>query len=79
MLDIYDGRGELWRFRDNHMIMHYQVSVPLSAAGTSHDLISGRYLVIGLDNEEKGYKYDFAYKGRFEDFTPSALRRAGRK
>lgn len=77
--DIYDGRGELWRFRDNHMIMHYQVSVPLTTAGTSHDLISGRYLVIGLDNEEKGYQYDFDYQGKFEDFTPSALRRAGRK
>lgn len=77
--DIYDGRGELWRFRDNHMILHYQVPSPISTAGTSHDLISGRYLVLGLDNEEKGYQYDFAYQGRFEDFTPSALRRAGRK
>lgn len=77
--DIYDGRGELWRFRDNHMIMHYQVTVPLTAAGTSYDLISGRYLVIGLDNEEEGYQYDFDYQGSFEDFTPAALRRAGRR
>jgi len=79
LTDIYDGRGELWRVRDNHMILHYQVPAPITTAGTSYDLISGRYLVIGLDNEEKGYQYDFDYKGRFEDFTPSALRRAGRK
>ena len=26
-----------------------------------------------------GYQYDFDYKGSFRDFTPSALRRAGRR
>lgn len=77
--DLYDGRGELWRVKENHMIMHYQVAIPWSAVGASHDLNSGRYLLIGLDNEEKGYQYDFDYQGTFEDFTPSALRRAGRK
>ena len=49
------------------------------AAESLHDLISGRYLVIGLDNEEKGYKYDFDFKTNFSNFTPQALRRAGRR
>lgn len=77
--DIYDGRGELWRVRDNHEMMHYHVSIPWTAAETSHDLNSGRYLVTGLDNEEDGYQYDFDFEASFEDFTPSALRRAGRR
>jgi hypothetical protein len=79
VIDNYDGRGELWKLKEGHMIMHYQVDVPWLATSALHDLNSGRYLVLGLDNEEKSYTYDFEYKGKFEDFTPSALRRAGRR
>jgi hypothetical protein len=79
VIDHYDGRGELWKMKEGHNMMHYQVAVPWLAAESLHDLISGRYVVIGLDNEEQGYQYDFDYKGSFGDFTPSALRRAGRR
>ncbi|MEH6581536.1 MAG: DUF1329 domain-containing protein [Halioglobus sp.] len=79
VVDHYDGRGELWKLKEGHMVFHYQVSVPWLSAEALHDLNSGRYLVLGLDNEEKGYPYDFDYLGKFEDFTPSALRRAGRR
>ena len=79
VVDHYDGRGELWKMKEGHKVQHYQVKVPWIAAESLHDLISGRYVVIGLDNEEKGYQYDFSYQGKFEDFTPSALRRAGRR
>ena len=79
VIDHYDGRGDLWKMKEGHTIMHYQVAVPWLAAESLHDLISGRYVVIGLDNEEDGYQYDFDYRGSFRDFTPSALRRAGRR
>jgi hypothetical protein len=79
LIDHYDGRGELWKMKEGHFIMHYQVHVPWLAAESLHDLVSGRYVVIGLDNEESGYQYDFDYEGSFRDFTPSALRRAGRR
>lgn len=79
VVDHYDGRGELWRVKEGHKVQHYQVKVPWIAAESLHDLISGRYVVIGLDNEERGYQYDFDYVGNFEDFTPAALRRAGRR
>lgn len=79
VIDHYDGRGELWKMKEGHNMMHYQVAVPWLAAESLHDLISGRYVVIGLDNEESGYQYDFDYEGSFGDFTPSALRRAGRR
>jgi len=79
VVDHYDGRGELWKLKEGHMVMHYQVAVPWLSAEALHDLNSGRYLVLGLDNEEKSYSYDFSYQGKFEDFTPAALRRAGRR
>jgi len=79
MIDIYDGRGELWKVKEGHEVSHYQVAVPWLAASSLHDLISGRYIVIGLDNEENGYQYDFNFEANFDDFTPQALRRAGRR
>lgn len=79
IIDHYDGRGELWRVKEGHPIVHYHVGVPWLAAESLHDLVSGRYLVLGLDNEEDGYQYDFDWIGDFDDFTPSALRRAGRR
>jgi len=79
VIDHYDGRGELWKVKEGHHIVHYQVKVPWLAAESLHDLISGRYVVIGLDNEEGRYTYDFDYETDFREFTPQALRRAGRR
>ena len=79
IIDIYDGRGELWKLKEGHPISHYQVKIPWLAAESLHDLISGRYLVIGLDNEENSYTYDFDFETGFKNFTPQALRRAGRR
>ena len=42
-----------------------------------HDLNSRRYLALGLDNEEKMYDFQTVLNDR--DFTPQALRRAGRR
>jgi hypothetical protein len=78
MVDVYDGRGELWRFHEGHAIVHYTQQVPWLAAEAQYDLISGRYLTIGLDNEMQGQQYKWGQKMSMGDFTPSALRRAGR-
>ena len=77
--DLYDGRGEMWRVREAHNVLHYQVQVPWYAAETSHDLISGRHLPIGLDNEISGYQYHWDHKVSEREYTPAALRRAGRR
>lgn len=50
--DIYDNRDEMWRVQEYH-----QITIPWSesvgpAAGTVHDLQSGRYLVMECSNEE---------------------------
>jgi hypothetical protein len=75
--DLYDGRGELWRVKESHNNIHYQVRVPWYALETSHDLISGRHLPIGLGNELRGYQYNWDYKVQERDYTPAALRRSG--
>ncbi len=77
--DLYDGRGEMWRVKEAHNLSHYQEKVPWYAVEISHDLISGRYLPIGLDNEIKGYQYQWEYPATEREYTPAALRRAGRR
>ncbi|MEM7612459.1 MAG: DUF1329 domain-containing protein [Pseudomonadota bacterium] len=77
--DLYDGRGELWRVKEAHAMTHYQVKVPWFGVEVSHDLISGRYLPIGLDNELSGYSYEWGYPASSSEYTPAALRRAGRR
>ncbi|MCY1403786.1 hypothetical protein D9M71_189800 [compost metagenome] len=41
-----------------------------------YDLLSGRYLALGMKNEEK-QSYDFSYTASESDYTPAALRQAG--
>ncbi len=58
---------------------HYYVDIPWFSVESQYDLISGRYLTIGLDNEMKGLQYNWFVKGMSTgDYTPSALRRSGR-
>jgi hypothetical protein len=78
VIDHYDGRGELWRVAEAHSMMFYDRLVPWYSLETLYDLNSGRYLVLGLDNEETG-SYEFGFERSSGDYTPAALRRAGRR
>lgn len=75
-IDHYDGRGELWRVAEAHSVMYYDYLVPWYAVETLYDLNSGRYLVLGLDNEEPT-SYNFGFERSSGDYTPAALRRSG--
>lgn len=78
MVDVYDGRGDLWRYHEGHTMVHYQVKVPWYAVESQFDLIAGRYIAVGLTNELSGYQYQFNLKeSSIRDYTPAALRRAG--
>ena len=75
--DHYDGRGELWRVAEAHMIQLPGPRVPAYAFEALYDLRSGRYVLNGLTNEEDDpYRFDVKY--RFREFTPAALRRSHR-
>jgi len=76
-VDIYDNRDQLWRVSEGHVINYYEVPTIWTTLEVTTDLQAGRYLALGLDNESK--IYDFSIKRSFEDFTPAALRREGRR
>lgn len=73
--ELYDGRGQLWRVGEAHSLQYYQHKVPAYAFEAHYDIISGRYIAIGMSNEEKPHEY--GYRASARDFTPAALRNAG--
>jgi hypothetical protein len=74
-VDQYDSRGQLWRVSEAHCINYYDAQTFWSTLEVHTDLLAGRYLAIGLDNE--GKMYDFTIKRTAADYSPDALRRAG--
>jgi len=75
--DIYDNRDELYRIAVAHGVNYYEVPTQWSTLEVYHDFQSRRYIAMGLDNENK--MYDFSVKLKQKSFTPSALRREGRR
>ncbi len=73
--DQYDGRGQIWRVSEAHCINYYDAQVFWSTLEVHIDLQNGRYLAIGLDNEND--MYDFNLKRTPADYTPDSLRRDG--
>ena len=66
----------LWRVAEAHAEYIYNAQVPLYAMETLYDLVSGRYLVMGMKNEEKN-PYTYNYKANSNQYTPAALRNSG--
>ena len=73
--DKYDARGELWRVSEQHAINFYDVPMYYGTVEVHHDLQSGRYLAMGLRNEEPVVYQRI--KRSPADFTPAGLRRLG--
>ncbi len=75
--DIYDNRDQLWRVSEGHSINYYEVPTFWTTLEANYDLQSGRYLALGMDNDTE--MYDFDVQLTDDDFSPGALRRAGRR
>jgi hypothetical protein len=75
VVDKYDTRDQLWRVAEQHSINFYNVPMTYPALEAHHDLQSGRYIVMGLRNEEPTV-YE-VIKRSDADFTPSGLRGVG--
>lgn len=76
--DIYDSRGRLWRMSRAHIMQYYDMPATWTTLDEHLDLQSGRYVVLGMNNEE-AYTYEFGAKISPADFQPAALRREGRR
>ena len=76
LVDHYDGRGQLWRVAEGHAQHYYNHQVPGYTLEALYDLMAGRYLALGMKNEEKS-AYNFGFKATAADYTPAALRSSG--
>ncbi|VAW44021.1 FIG002188: hypothetical protein [hydrothermal vent metagenome] len=77
LIDHYDRRGELWRFSEAHSINYYEVPTFWSTIETHHDLQSGRYVAVGLDNQDQVNTFNTPLSET--NYTPSALRKRGKR
>ncbi|WP_054895233.1 MULTISPECIES: DUF1329 domain-containing protein [unclassified Pseudomonas] len=76
VIDQYDGRNQLWRVSEAHAQPYYNNQVPWYTLEAIYDLQSGRYLALGMKNEEKE-SYNFNFTANKADFQPAALRQSG--
>ena len=76
--DQYDGQGQLWRVGEAHAIQYYTLDIPWITNETLMDLNDGRYLTLGLTNEEKT-DFVFGLEMKRRDYDTSALRRMGKR
>jgi hypothetical protein len=75
LMDHYDGQGNLWRYSDAPSVNYYEVPTFWSTLETHHDLKSGRYITMLLDNEDK--VRDFGYQSTPVNYSPQNLRTSG--
>ncbi len=76
-VDQYDNRDQLWRVSEGHSINYYEVPVFWTTLEVHTDLQAGRYLAIGLDNQNPMHRFNV--KRTRADYTPDALRREGKR
>ncbi|PRB75464.1 DUF1329 domain-containing protein [Pseudomonas sp. MYb185] len=76
LADHYDGRGTLWRVAEGHIAHGYNEQLPGYATETLYDLLAGRYIALGMYNEESSAP-TFGMSPSYNEFTPAALRSSG--
>ncbi len=75
-VDCYDSRGKLYRVQEGHVINYYDLPTLWTTLELVMDLSNGRYLALGLQNEEPK-SYDFTIKRTPADYQPNALQMRG--
>jgi hypothetical protein len=75
-VDCYDGRGQLYRVQEGHALNYYDVPNLWTTLELVMDLSNGRYLAMGLQNEESKSN-DFTAKRVPADYQPSSLQMRG--
>ena len=75
VLDHYDTNGKLWRYSEAPSIQYWEAPTFWSTLETHHDLQSGRYLPVLVDNEET--PPDFGFVTSPNEFSPQSLRKRG--
>jgi hypothetical protein len=68
-VDGYDGRGELWKFQEGHMVSVPWVGTASAVPELIYDLQSGRYFATAMVNEEKLNNTDAEFEVKY--FKPA--------
>ncbi|WP_150305946.1 DUF1329 domain-containing protein [Pseudomonas saliphila] len=76
LADHYDSRGTLWRVGEGHVSTSYNEQLPGYGIETLYDLLAGRYIALGMYNEESAAP-NFGFTPSYREFTPAALRSSG--
>ena len=77
LIDHYDQRGQLWRASEAHSINYYEVPTFWSTIESHMDLLSGRYVAVGIDNQDPVNTFNVELAP--SNYTPQALRTRGRR
>ncbi|WP_206212407.1 DUF1329 domain-containing protein [Wenzhouxiangella sp. XN79A] len=77
LIDHYDQNNELWRASEAHSINYYEVPTFWSTIETHMDLLSGRYVAVGIDNQDPVNTFNVELAP--SNYTPQALRTRGRR
>jgi len=77
LVDIYDRRGNLWRFQEGHIKQYYHVAAPWYALEIVYDLQSQRYVTGNMDNNDP--PKDWTFEAGRSRYTPGSLRRIGER
>jgi hypothetical protein len=75
-IDAYDMRGQLWRVQEAAAFTEYDAKVCTSAVDFIYDLQSGRYVAVGMTNEEPPTNYA-PDNINPDDFNPDTIRSLG--
>ena len=75
VVDKYDARDQLWRVSELHTINWYDIPMVYPNLEVHHDLQSGRYIAMGLRNDES--RVYQSIEPRPARFTPAGLRGVG--
>jgi len=75
-VDCYDSRGQLYRVQEGHAMNYYEQPNLWTTLELVMDLSNGRYLAMGLQNEEPRSD-DFTAKRTPADYQPSVLQVRG--
>jgi len=75
LMDHYDKRDQLWRFSEGHALNSYDIQHTATTAEIHYDLQSGRYLAMGLDNEDT--PPDYTFTATADRYSPDRLRGEG--
>ncbi|PKQ08909.1 MAG: DUF1329 domain-containing protein [Alphaproteobacteria bacterium HGW-Alphaproteobacteria-12] len=77
--DLYDTKGKIWRFQENHIFMAPEVPACMSAADFYHDLNADRYVADNIIVESADANYTAGDVVDNDMFSPDAMRRYGRR